>query len=209
MTFNRRMPRARNLWTPKPIGEDYQFKTSWFQPSQDTLREQENLLAHMYFLVLQGDEFGERLRCVRCGTRHKYITLNCIERPITGLAGGLYAYYRAVRDNTAPNTLKPAHQERLIQIKQVLDAIPDLSISHPLLARKMFKDVGPSDLQLGAVALGILEGISPTDAKRLVVKINERGLERPYTLSVSEQTRQAEIDRALEYRGAQFTRSRW
>jgi hypothetical protein len=128
----------------------------------------------------------------------------CVEKPITGLANGLYAYYRALKDVAAVRELKPESLLRLEQIKRALDQMPDLSTSHPMMARQMVKDVGPSDMQIGAISLGILEGISPTEAKRLVERINDRG--GRYRLYAPNQ---AEVDRALEYRGPQFTRSRW
>lgn len=181
--------------------------TSWFQPSNETIREQELILSNMYFLVLQGDTFGERLKCVECGGRHKYITLRCIEKPITGLTNGLYAYYRVVRDNNLENELNPGQRARFQEIQRTLSLMPDLSKVHPQLARQFAKDVGPSDLQLGALSLGILEGISPVEARRLVDKINEKGLKPPYRLST---VTQAEVDRALEYSGPpRFSRSRW
>lgn len=205
MSFSRISPRAtRRIWTPP--NDDHRFKTSWFQPSNDTMKEQEELLANMFFLVRQGSEFGERLRCTNCNGRHDYITLMCVYKPISGLANGLYAYYRAVKDAGISHTLKADAKERYDQIENLLSTIPDLSTIHPQLARKMVQDVGVSDLQLGAVSLGILEGISPTDAQRLVDKINEKGLRPPYALN---KVPASDVTRALEYNGPKFSRSRW
>lgn len=201
MSFNRRRP--RQLVVPQI---DTRLRTSWFQPTNDTMKEQDDLLSQMFYLVRQGDEFGERLRCVECNQRHMYITLKCIEKPISGLANGLYAYYRALKDTRAEHELTPSQHARLQEIQRVLMQMPDLSKVHPELARKMVKDIGPSDLQMGAVSLGILEGISPTKARQLVEKINESGIRPRYELNP---VGQHEIDRALEYRGPQFTRSRW
>ena len=203
MTFNprRRLP----LVLPSHV-YDNRLRTSWLQPTNETMKEQEVLLAQTYFLVLQGDEFGERLRCVRCNRRHNYITLMCIEKPISGLANGLYAYYRALKDSGAERNLKPSDLTRLEEIKNVLQQMPDLSKVHPLLARKMVQDIGPTDMKIGAVSLGILEGISPTHAHELENRINEVGIKPPFKLH---DLNQAEIDRALEYSGPKYSRSRW
>lgn len=204
MSFNRRRPRTQLV---TPINEsDTRLKTSWFQPSNETIKEQEDILSHMYFLVKQGDEFGERLRCKRCNNRHDYITLMCINKPITGLANGLYAYCRALKEAKAEHELSTAELSRLTEITNLLRKMPDLSNVHPQLARKMVKDIGPSDLQIGAVSLGVLEGISPTEARKLVDDINVKGIRPAYSLNP---INQAEIDRALEYKGLKFSRSRW
>jgi hypothetical protein len=197
---------SERVWTARDDNNDPRLTTSWFQPSNDTIQEQEKLLASTYFLVRQGGEFGERLRCVRCGGRHDYITLMCVEKPITGLANGLYAYYRALKEAVREADLTPQDAVRLQEITVVLRQMPDLSKVHPQMARQVVKDIGPSDMQIGAVSLGVLEGISPTQARRLVDKINERGIRPPYSLNP---VTQAEVDRALEYKGLQFTRSRW
>lgn len=190
-----------------PRTTDRRLKTSWFQPTPETLKEQDAILSQMYFLVRQGDAFGERLKCRECGARHNYITLRCVEKPITGLANGLYAYYRAIKDANLEKHLSPQNRTRFEEIQVALMNIPDLGSVHPMMARKLVTDIGPSDMQLGALSLGILEGISPTQARLLVEKINERGIKPPYTLDVPTQ---AEIDRSLEYRGTPtFTRSRW
>lgn len=198
--------KRRRIWTPDRPNPQIRTKTAWFQPSNDTIREQHNLLSNMFYLVRQGAEFGERLRCTKCNNRHDYITLNCIEKPVSGLANGLYAYYRALKDSRAPDEMPPEVRERLEHIHQVLNMMPDLSTVHPQFARQFVKDIGPSDMQMGAVSLGILEGISPTEARRLADKINERGIRPKFVLGTPNQ---AEIDRALSYRGPQFSRSRW
>ena len=198
--------RRRRLPLVIPHQDDHRLRTSWFQPTDETMKEQESILSNTYFLVKQGNEFGERLKCTVCGRRHDYITLMCVEKPISGLANGLYAYYRALKDAHVETELKPAQLTRLNEIYEVLQRMPDLSKVHPQLARKVVQDIGPSDLQIGAVSLGILEGISPTEARSLVERINYTGIRPSYTLNP---VSQAEIDRALAYRGPQFTRSRW
>lgn len=192
------------IW--KPFDTPDRFMTSWFQPLPETMKEVETLLANVFFLVKQGNEFGERLRCTECGRRHDYITLRCVPKPVTGLMNGLYAYYRAVKDFGVENSLSPSEQHRLLQVGQVLNQMPDLSSVHPQMARQLVKDIGPRDLQVGAVSLGLLEGISPTEARKLEEKINERGVRPPFKLapvSVGDRTR------STEYRGLQYTNSRW
>jgi hypothetical protein len=130
----------------------------------------------------------------------------CIEKPVSGLANGLYAYYRALKEAKAEHELKPEELSRLREIYDILRKMPDLSTVHPALARKMVQDIGPNDLQIGAVSLGILEVISPTNARRLAEKINDTGIRPRFELSPLNQN---EIDRALEYKGLQFTRSKW
>lgn len=195
----------RTVWKQRSDAER-RLTTSWFQPSNETMKEQDEILAHMYFLVRQGAEFGERLRCTRCNNRHDYITLMCVPKPITGLAGGLYAYYRALKEAKAEHELTPEQLTRLQEVRVLLNKMPDLSTVHPQMARKVVKDIGPSDLEMGAVSLGILEPISPTEARRLVEKINDEGLRPPYSLKKLDR---AEVDRALEYSGPKFSRSRW
>lgn len=200
MSFN---PRRSRVWTPRT--ED-RLKTSWFQPSDETMKEQEQILANMYFLVRQGSEFGERLRCGYCNGRHDYITMLCVPKPITGLAGGLYAYYRAVKDLGAEAAFNDAQRNRINEIHDLLSQMPDLSKVHPEFSRKVVIDIGPKDMALGAASLGILEPISPTDARRFADKINEKGVRPRFELVPANR---AEVDRALEYSGPKFTRSRW
>jgi hypothetical protein len=204
MTFSRRRP--RQLVVPSTV-DDSRLKTGWLQPTENTIREQENILANMYFLVRQGDTFGERLKCVDCGGRHDYITLRCVPKPVNGLANGLYAYYRAIKDTGREHDLRPEEQTRFDTIIDLLMQMPDLSRTHPQLARQFVKDVGPKDAQLGAVSLGILEPISPTEARKLADDINTKGIRPRFELGIIQQH---EVDRMLEYRGPKrYNRSRW
>lgn len=148
----------------------------WFLPSQEVLDAQRQLLNNTYFLVKQGDAFGERLRCTRCGRRHDYITLMCVEQPFTGMTGGLYAYYRAITDNKLENDLNPQERSRFHQVTSALGGMQDISRMHPELARKITSGLGPTDMQLGAISYGVLEGIAAVHAAALVRKINDRGL---------------------------------
>lgn len=148
----------------------------WFQPTLESVREQHKLLSSIYFLIKQGDVFGERLICNKCKLRHDYITLNCIERPFTGLTRGLYAYYQAVKDNYLVNQLSPGEVSRYRSMETALGQMPDLGTVHPEMAKDFTQNLGPSDSLLGALAIGILEGISKITAEKLVDKINMRGL---------------------------------
>lgn len=182
------------------------LKTSWFQPTNETMRQTEIALSHMFFLVKQGDSFGERLKCVECGSRHDYITLKCIWKPITGLANGLYAYYRVIQDFHLESELDPAELSRFEEVNQVLLNMPDLGKVHPRFARELVKQIGPSDMQMGALSLGVLVPISPTEAQNLAEKINDKGIRPRFELGIPTQ---AEIDRAFEYTGPKFSRNRW
>lgn len=158
------------------IDEKTGLVRAWFDPSIQAQREQYKLLTSIYFLIKQGDVFGERLKCVKCGGRHNYITLNCIERPFTGLTKGLYAYYQAVKDHGIAEHLNEAEVSRYRSMERSLNQMPDIGLSHPEMAKQITKELGPSDALIGALALGILEGISSIMAHKLVQKINDRGL---------------------------------
>ena len=156
----------------------------WFDPGKEIMEEQFKLLNSIYFLIKQGDAFGERLKCVKCGLRHDYITLNCIERPFSGLTRGLYAYCQAIKDQGLLRFLSPEEKGRYETVTDLLNGMPDIGNVHPSMARELARDLGPSDMKVGAVALGILEGISETTARKLVEKINDRGLRPKLVLEV-------------------------
>lgn len=147
----------------------------WFLPSSETLEEQRKLLSSIYFLVKQGDTFGERLRCVRCNNRHDYITLNCVERPFSGITGGLFAYYNLIKNNGLERYMSPSERARYDGIISTLK-MEDLSKKHPQTARQLIATLSPSDMSVGALSLGVLEGIANVHARKLVEKINDRGL---------------------------------
>lgn len=167
------------LWLPQT---EQVIDRPWFLIDKDTLKEQQRILSSMYFLLRQGDAFGERLKCVKCGNRHDYITLNCVERPFVGLMGGLYAYYRAIGDNALERSLTNERRSRLRGVRKIIRDMPDLSSVHPQLARQITLDTRANDLQMGAVALGMLEGIPPTLAHKLEERINARGIRPKFVL---------------------------
>jgi hypothetical protein len=144
----------------------------------DEMRERERLLRGRYFLVRQGT-LGEIMKCKRCGGKHAYLTLACIERPFSGITAGVYAYYRTqpALGMTGRSQLSHAEQERLAAMDRIFGKRPDLATSHSEMARKLNQEDGAGkegDLNLGGVALGVLEPISPVKAQQLVDAINTR-----------------------------------
>lgn len=156
----------------------------WLLSMVERLYDQHSFLSHVYYLVKQGDTFGERLKCTNCQGRHDYITLKCINRPFTGLIGGLYAYYHLVKDNDLIQDLNPGERAQYDMIVDSLQGIPNLANQHPEMARKMVSDLGPSDLKAGALSMGILEGISTKEATILAEKINDKGIRPKFKLDV-------------------------
>lgn len=161
----------------------------WFLPSAEVLAEQRRILEGTYFLVrIRGNGgIGEALVCDPkkggCGRKHDYLTLRCVEQPFSGLTGGLFAYYRAVGDNGLVNTLSPTEQQRFAAVQSSVGwmaRLPDLATHHPETARGMGLDA--RDAQLAAVALGILEPIPPSLARKYRDRINARGVRPRFTL---------------------------
>lgn len=151
----------------------------WFLPSAEVLAEQRKIMESSYFLVNIGG-IGEALICDPrkggCGGKHRYITLRCVEQPFSGITGGLFAYYRAVGDNRLAHHLPPSERLRYDAIGRTLAGLPDLSTGHPETARRLTAGLGQSDALLAGEAIGILEPIPPTLARRKVEQINSRGL---------------------------------
>ena len=137
------------------------------------IARRDRLLASRFFLVRIGGNagLGEAWRCRNCGGRHRYLTSLCVERPFDGLAGGLFGYWRTVGATGAEAFLTPAQRTRLERIGAALGGA-DLARSHPETARALA--VRPGDLDLGALALGVLEPIDARRAADLVRRINRR-----------------------------------
>jgi len=166
----------------------------WFLPSAATLAEQRRILEGTYFLVrIRGNGgLGEALVCDPrkggCGAKHDYLTLRCVEQPFSGITGGLLAYYAAAGDPALADGLPPSERLRLDAMRRallggvgrVLDGLPDFATHHPEAARAMKLDA--RDAQLAAVALGILEPIPPSLARRYRDRINARGVKPRFTL---------------------------
>lgn len=67
-----------------PDGVEHFFDTRGIiTPVQE--REIQRIARARWFLLRNDGGHGERLRCGRCGGRHAYFTLACIERPFHGL----------------------------------------------------------------------------------------------------------------------------
>jgi hypothetical protein len=160
------------IWTVPP-----------FVMSPAEAAERDQLLRCRYFLVRQGS-LGEIFRCRRCQVKHAYMTLMCVERPFSGVAEGLWAYFQTVGTPEAVARMTPAERVRLNQVKGLFappgDPLPDLATVHPRFARGM--RVGERDAQAAAVPLGILDEIPASLAQRFVSRINARGIKPPLVL---------------------------
>lgn len=176
---------ATTLWLPTLKKE---IPRPWFLPHPEIWKEQQRILASHYFLVnIAGNNgVGEALICDPkkggCGGKHRYITLRCVEQPFSGITGGIYAYWRAIGDNGLANHLAPAERARFDAATNVLAGVPDLAVSHPELARSMTRGLAANDALVGAVALGVLEPVPVTLARRYADRINSRGCRPRFTL---------------------------
>lgn len=162
----------------------------WFIPSAATVREQERILRGRFFLVkIAGN--GEVWRCRRCGGKHRYLTLMCVEQPFSGLTRGLFAYWKTVGAHKAQAYLTPAERARYAELERMFGpaarGLPDFAAAHPQTARGV--GTAERDADMGAIslvatdpsatALGMVEVISRDKAARLVERINARGLKPP------------------------------
>jgi hypothetical protein len=142
-------------------------------------RERARLLAGRYFLVnMRLGEMGEVFRCGQCNGKHDRLTRYCLDRPFSGLMGGLYGFVATVQGAASSGLLSPEATARVSHVQQLLTRAtgqPDLADSHPQLARKL---AGPDshgrDLDIGMVSLGLLERVEVRDAQRLLDRINLR-----------------------------------
>lgn len=141
--------------------------------------ERERILMSRYFLVRQGS-LGEIFRCRRCGQKHPYLTLMCVEQPFSGIDGGLYAFYKVMGNRDAVCQMRPDERRRFREVRRLfrpLDKLPDMGQAHRSIASQAirFDALGERDAVIGSVALGILEPIPQTLAQRLLTRINTRG----------------------------------
>jgi hypothetical protein len=145
-------------------------------------RERQRLLAAKFYLVKTSGNggLGEGLRCRNCSGRHRYLTLRCVEQPFDGLSQGVYAYLKVAGDTGAVAYMNPAQRARYDAAGQLFGPLADLATSHPQTARRFQGD--ERDLDVAAVALGILDPISKAMAQRLADRINLRGARPPFTL---------------------------
>lgn len=145
-----------------------------FVMSPDEASERDRLLASRYFLVKQGS-LGEVFRCRECKGKHAYFTLRCIDRPFSGVAEGLWAYYQTLGTPQAIARMTPVERERLARIKRMFgEATPDLDLaaSHPETARAL--GIEERDIFKGARPMGVLEEIPRALAQRYVDLVNTK-----------------------------------
>lgn len=139
--------------------------------SEQQACEVDRLLASEWFLVrIAGN--GEVWRCGRCSCKHDYLSYFCVSRPWNGLTRGLYAYWKTVGTHGVASYLPPAEQARISRLSGFFGAMPDLATSHPQMARAL--STGERDINLSAQALGVLEPITPEEARRFATLINAR-----------------------------------
>lgn len=143
-------------------------------PSQAEIDERERILTSQYFLVKQGT-LGELMRCKRCGAKHLYLTLMCIEQPFSGITEGIFGYCHAGIKTSAYTHLRP---DKRAQFERIASALgPNLADSHPDLVRGM--NLPETDIDSISFALGVLEPITKQKAQQLVWRINAKGLRPP------------------------------
>jgi hypothetical protein len=149
----------------------------WFARPAEEIEREKALLKSQYFLVRQG-ELGELYRCRRCGRKHTHLTLMCVERPFSGITGGIFGYCHAGLSTGAYEHLRPEARARFERLKDYFG--PNLADEHPDMVRAL--GVGEKDgLGLGFL-LGVLEPLTKTQAQQRVWRINSRGLRPPLVL---------------------------
>lgn len=149
----------------------------WFARPDEELEAERALLKSQYFLVRQG-ELGELYRCRRCNRKHTHLTLMCVERPFSGITGGIFGYCHAGLATKAYQHLPPEARARFDRLRGLFG--PNLADEHPDLVKSL--GVGERDgLGLGFM-LGVLEPITKLQAQQRVWRINSRGLMPPLVL---------------------------
>lgn len=147
-------------------------------------REYERILAGRFYLVRQG-EMGELMRCKRCQSKHSYITFMCIERPLSGLSGGLYARWRTAPATWYRGELSPEERRRLEEFDKLFGPQTDMRTGHPQTARVL--GTTERDGDIGKLALGVLEPITREKAEQLVTAINRRAGRDALTMATLDQ----------------------
>lgn len=144
-------------------------------------RELERLENARFYLVrVKGNAgIGEALICDPakggCGCQHEYLTLKCLPKPYQGIGSGLYGYWQTAGAAGAEAYLSPDERARVAALTErfgPMGTTPDLATSHPRMARAL--GVHERDRLWGAIALGVLEGISEAKARELASRINTR-----------------------------------
>lgn len=168
---------------PRVLLPDFSVGT----PAQAVAIEQAKLriLASKYHLVkISGNAgIGEVMRCRNCGSAHRFFSLMCIERPFSGVEDGLRAYFQVAGDFAAIRYMPPSQRARYEAARRYFQpaaGLPDLTTRHPDMARRVQGDL--NDVDIGSIALGILEPISKAMAQQLADRINMRGIRPAFTL---------------------------
>lgn len=148
-----------------------------WSPGLDAILERERQLRGRFFVVRIGGNagLGELWRCKRCRGRHDYLTLNCVERPFSGLDQALYAMYQQAGDLAAVRSLGPNQRtQRAGQIGALVPAVPDLARLHPETAARIARErkLDAFDVEIGGLKLGRVEQIPRSLAQRLLDKVN-------------------------------------
>lgn len=169
-----------------PNGNQEEVVIPWWVISPEQEEAKKNLLESQFFLLRQGS-IGEVLKCSRCGSKHRYFTLMCIERPFDGIHEGLHAYWYHAGRHGAENFLTEVELQRYEAIERVLNktGTPDLASRHPETAKQL--QTQENDFDAGTVALGLLEPITMEKARALAWNINAHGLKPPLRLRGLEQ----------------------
>lgn len=149
-------------------------------PAPDVIDARLEALKRNFFLVriAGSDGLGELWRCRRCRGKHPYLSLNCVERPFSGLDQVLYVIWQQAGDLAAVKSVSPEqaarHNAGRAIARQVVDDIPDLATSHPEMARRRALDgrMAAFDLDVGGLVVGRAEPIPPTLAQRYLDRIN-------------------------------------
>lgn len=161
------------------------FSVGTLEQAVEIERQRNRILASKYHLVkISGNGgIGEILRCRNCGSSHRYMSLMCVERPWSGVEDGLRAYFQVAGDFAALRYMPPAQRARHEKARRLFQpsaGLADLASSHPQMARQIQGDL--NDVDVGSVAIGLLEPISKSMAQQLANRINARGLKPPFTL---------------------------
>jgi hypothetical protein len=138
-------------------------------------RERTRLLSGLFFRVNQrAGGLGEVFVCRRCGGKHTYLTLYCIDQPFSGLFGGLYAYVTTAAPIADLKLVPERHRARLEAARALFGEGPDLADHHPQTASAIATPARGIDIDIGMLSLGLLERLERRDAQQLLDRINTR-----------------------------------
>lgn len=143
-----------------PLPPDVRVQGFLEPPEIVAARERQK--ANSWFLVRNNGEAGERWPCRRCGAKHAYMTLACIERPFSSLVEGLFAFVQTLpEDPRAPRIMLP---------------LANIAQRHPHTARVLSGDETDTQ-ELWALSIGIAEPIAAKRAHLLIDLINATGIQ--------------------------------